>query len=309
MSRLHRLAGLPANFDEYVAEISRELAHLYGKRAAEFYRGIAHHAMKDTIGHDAVDAIAIKDRDAAAGFLVGVERRGVGEISFIHVLWRYAGQGLEQRLLRECVRSFRAGGVDGVVCECVTFCPLDLDEMFRKLGFERVERVLMTAALNVPELRSGTPPISTTAREEHYADIADVIVDAYRDHPGRRLHHDVRDAEGALSFVRQVAAGDYGEVAPGYVRTTECDERCAGTILGCQIMPDHGFVLQVAVRQAYQGRGIGTRLLRELAAEFREAGLSHVVLGVTLSSPAFRLYERLGFRILRPVNAYAWWRP
>lgn len=65
--------------------------------------------------------------------------------------------------------------------------------------------------------------------------------------------------------------------------------------------PGHGFIdesipeLAIAVLPAHTGRGIGTALLQELlaAASRRYRGVS---LNVRQSSPAVRLYERLGFR-------------
>ena len=53
-------------------------------------------------------------------------RGTVGHIAFIHVLGRHAGQGVEQRLVEEAVRTLRAGGVEGIVSEYVTFSTLDL---------------------------------------------------------------------------------------------------------------------------------------------------------------------------------------
>jgi ribosomal-protein-alanine N-acetyltransferase len=86
-------------------------------------------------------------------------------------------------------------------------------------------------------------------------------------------------------------------------------DSCAGVVLGCEIAPDYGFILQVAVRRERQGMGIGGRLIRGLAAQFRAHGMTHIALGVTLENPAVRLYRRLGFDVVKPVNAYVWWRP
>jgi ribosomal protein S18 acetylase RimI-like enzyme len=70
--------------------------------------------------------------------------------------------------------------------------------------------------------------------------------------------------------------------------------------------PDTGFVLQAAVAPPWQGRGLGTGLLRGLAAAFRAAGLPRVTLGVTAANPARHLYARLGFETKCHTGAYVW---
>ncbi len=49
--------------------------------------------------------------------------------------------------------------------------------------------------------------------------------------------------------------------------------------------------------------------MREAADAFRRQGLDRTALGVTVDNPARRLYERLGFAPIKPIDAYAWWRP
>jgi len=216
---------------------------------------------------------------------------------------------VEQQLVTEAVRGFRANGAEGIVAECVAFCPLRLEGTYRALGFEKVERLLMAAPLSLPTLACVGPPTSRPYEEEQWVDIAETIVDAYRDHPGRKLHVEVRDPLHALAFLKSVSSGGYGLAQPGYGRAIRRNGRCAGAIVGCEVAPDVGFVLQVAVRPPFQRQGIGTQLLRDLAYEYRKAGLSRMALGVTRTNPAKRLYDRLGFGSLRPVNAYVWWRP
>ena len=54
-------------------------------------------------------------------------------------------------------------------------------------------------------------------------------------------------------------------------------------------------VVDVALMPEEQGQGIGTAVLREVLAEADVAGVP-VTLHVVATSPARRLYERLGFR-------------
>ena len=64
--------------------------------------------------------------------------------------------------------------------------------------------------------------------------------------------------------------------------------------------------LSIAVLPEYRGQGIGTALLErllELAAPCHPA----VCLSVSAGNPARRLYERMGFRLVRDVGTRAHW--
>lgn len=320
MYRLDRISSLPSNFDEFVDEIARGLAPLYGKKTAECYRDTAKAGVLFTIRQPCVDALALFDGKEAAAMLFAAAEGCAGKVFLVHVLARYTGAGLEGRLIEEAVRTFRAAGVDAIVSDCVTFCPLDVDPVYKRLGFRRIERGIMAASLSEPALAvSDLTYTAGMARDvpmtlEAIGRAADVIVDAYQNHPGRDLHPEVRVPEDVRSFIRKVMDGEYGSFVPDYARVVLDGERddadsCAGVVLGCEIAPDYGFVLQAAVRRERQSMGIGDRLIRGLAAQFRAHGMTHVALGVTLDSPAVRLYKRLGFDIVKPVNAYVWWRP
>ena len=54
----------------------------------------------------------------------------------------------------------------------------------------------------------------------------------------------------------------------------------------------------ISLYKPYRGRGIGTAMMKALLDELRKAGYVRVSLSVQKENPAFRLYERLGFRIV-----------
>lgn len=54
----------------------------------------------------------------------------------------------------------------------------------------------------------------------------------------------------------------------------------------------------ISLYREFRGRGIGTRMLRLMLEELREAGYLRASLGVAKGNPALRLYERMGFRIV-----------
>jgi ribosomal protein S18 acetylase RimI-like enzyme len=57
------------------------------------------------------------------------------------------------------------------------------------------------------------------------------------------------------------------------------------------------FLSNIGITPAYQGRGIGTRLIQDLLEEARARGMS-VELQVLKVNPARALYERLGFVVV-----------
>ena len=59
-------------------------------------------------------------------------------------------------------------------------------------------------------------------------------------------------------------------------------------------------LIEVSLLPEWRGQGLGTALLRGLQQEVTEGRADRVVLNVTTTNPARRLYERLGFVETRP---------
>jgi ribosomal protein S18 acetylase RimI-like enzyme len=83
-----------------------------------------------------------------------------------------------------------------------------------------------------------------------------------------------------------------------------------GVLIASRLAQANGHVCQVSVAPEVQGRGLGAALVSTALGAFREQGLASATLSVTVDNErAHRLYELLGFRVLRAFGAHAWARP
>lgn len=296
----------PPNLSEFIDEIATGMGALYGAQADAHYRALAAEILPNMIAHpDVVTVLAQRDGEAA-GIGVGFVRDDVGYANLIHVLKPHEGRGYEQSIATLLIETLRQANSTGIVCESIPFCALDLAPAFADLGFGRVEREIMARPLEPSVDRSGNSTRAMRAGDEEA--VAEVIVDSYRDHPGRDLHPEVRSKAAALTLVWGAAAGQYGEVNPEYIRVAEVGGTIVGALLGCEAAAGVGFVLHVTVHPDHQGQGIGEALVRDALHQFRLGGLSQSALGVSSDNPAKRLYERLGFQTRCAVEAFHWWR-
>ena len=88
----------------------------------------------------------------------------------------------------------------------------------------------------------------------------------------------------------------------------ELDGAAIGRLYVAQ-QPQITHVIDIALLPPWQGKGIGTELLRGLQQDAARAGRS-ISMHVEGSNPAQRLYERLGFRAVGDAGPYKmleWW--
>ena len=307
MLTLRRIREVPPNFDAFVEEVGTGLGALYGPAAEQEYRATARARVAKILGYPSVVAYGAFEDGDAAGMAMGVRRPDAAHITFLHVLHGHTGAGVEEELIEAIVHEFRRLGVPGVVSEFVPHCLLNEEAVYRRLGFTKSDRAIMGRFLEDTSEAVEGDPVSRIVSPGEERDVAGTIVEAYRNHPDRALHPEVRDVDSALRFVESIQAGNFGRFEPDYARALDGKGDLAGIILGCETTANVGFVLMVSVAPEFQGQGQGEMLMRNLLREFQGFGLERVALGVTLDNPAVRLYERLGFSVLKTIRAYAWW--
>jgi len=108
--------------------------------------------------------------------------------------------------------------------------------------------------------------------------------------------------EQKAAFLRmQFDAQDsyYREVYPeGRFLVVTRDDEPVGRLYVVRLA-DEMRIVDIALLPAHRGAGIGTRLVSDVIAEAAQAGI-RVTLHVEPWNPARRLYERFGFRTIKP---------
>jgi len=300
-----RIQILPTNIHSFVTEIGATLRNLYGPSAETAYLDTAKASYSRLIRHPDIRVWTCGQTETR-GLLVCLVRRGIAHITLFHVLKSEISKGIEDALLNTATAELRAEGVRGIIGEFVRYRPLAVERPLTSLGFTRFDRQMMIADVGNPNLALNVPS-STSPCGDRDTLAAGVLVDAYEGHPSRSLHPEAQDETGAISFLETFRAGGFGATMPSLYRIYGTNDDCRGMIAAAEAAPDVGFILHVASRRSAQGTGIGSQLVREVAAIFRSGGYSRIALGVTCGNPAERLYARLGFDHLMPVETYAWW--
>lgn len=300
------MTALPSNFEQFADEMAEGIGVLYGARAGRDFLGRSRGMLSGHLAHPAVLAAGHFEGEECRAMGMASLRGAEGNIFLMHVLHPWQGMGIESGLARTLCAGLRARDARRILCEMVPLCALDLASVMAEEGFRCVPRLLLHASLTCSGLTAAPLEEGIALGPRHWHAAAACLVDAYVGHAGRLLHAELRSEAAAVETIARVAAGCYGTVQHGFLRAFIQGGQCSGVVLGTIAAAETGFVLQLAVRRAKQGHGLGTDLLRGLAAAFRRAGLRDVALGVTRGNPAERLYRRLGFEVLREVNAYVW---
>src|SRR3954452_22970079 len=228
------------------------------------------------------DAVVVEDQD---GSLVGYAIvRSVG--AQVIVPPEHTGRGIGSRLLTWAQER-------GPRRQWVAERDVTGHELLGRAGYAvvrhywRMERDL-AAPVEPPEALEGVRLRALEPRadaEAVHALDATAFAEAPDNHPMslaafREEHLEAHDLDPALSLV------------------AERGGRVAGFLLTRRWVEDGvGYVDDLAVDPDEQGRGLGTALLLNAFAAFRDAGLRAAQLGVASDNPkALRLYERAGMR-------------
>ena len=105
----------------------------------------------------------------------------------------------------------------------------------------------------------------------------------------------------------QVYVADFGKKEHDIALVAEVNQKIIGAVW-VRIMNDYGHIdnttpsLAMSVFKEYRGLGVGTALLKELISLLKSKGYSRISLSVQKDNYAVKMYQQVGFTILKEVD-------
>ena len=153
--------------------------------------------------------------------------------------------------------------------------------------------------------------------EEHLEDHAEVKYESFRNELDASVFPCLGNSDGCRRLMREISCRrGFLPEATWLVRREACQSQSAqrasfrkptyfencGTVQGIRIQTDVGAIQNIGIAQPHRGRGLGSQLVLHCLQGFKAVGVRFVTLEVTShNTGAFRLYQRLGFRVLKTV--------
>jgi len=224
----------------------------------------------------------------------------------------FRGKGAEEELLASVLdEAQRRPGNDRVECQTLFSTAPGADALFARAGFRSRLRHYLFRPLDEP---LEVPAHGFRLRPMRRDDLALAAQIIHRSHAGT--------LDAALNMTYATPG-----LCRGFVDTLVLRAGCGrfdseasflaegeggpiGVLLASHLSRQNGHVCQVSVTPESQSRGLGTALVASALAAFRRQGLTTASLSVTVDNHrAYRLYQRLGFRLRKEFAAHAWVRP
>ncbi|HEY7509642.1 MAG TPA: N-acetyltransferase [Vicinamibacteria bacterium] len=225
----------------------------------------------------------------------------------------FRGTGLEESLLDRVLAEAQAHPRnDRVECQTLFSTTSAADGRFVRAGFMSRGRHYLVRPLHQPV----EEPDAHGARVRPFRR-DDLTLAAHIVH---RSHQGTLDAALNLTYASPahcrgfvetlVLRAGCGRFDPDASFVVETREGPTGVLLASHLSRTNGHVCQVSVLPEAQARGLGRLLMTTALASLRRQGLQTASLSVTVDNQrAYRLYERLGFKLRKPFAAHAWVRP
>ncbi|WP_278885674.1 GNAT family N-acetyltransferase [[Ruminococcus] torques] len=105
----------------------------------------------------------------------------------------------------------------------------------------------------------------------------------------------------------QIYVKDFGTSKDDFSLVAEVENKIIGAVW-VRIMNDYGHIddktpsLAISLYKKYRGQGIGRSLIKEMLSLLQAHGYKRVSLSVQKANYAVKLYQKIGFRIIKEVG-------
>ena len=105
----------------------------------------------------------------------------------------------------------------------------------------------------------------------------------------------------------QIYVKDFGTSKDDFSLVAEVENKIIGAVW-VRIMNDYGHIddktpsLAISLYKKYRGQGIGSSLIKEMLSLLQAHGYKHVSLSVQKANYATKLYQKIGFRIIKEIG-------
>lgn len=241
-----------------------------------------------------------------------IQESGRAVVGSLYAVDAQRGRGCEEALLSAVLEDALSDAENTrVECQTLFSTARAADDGFARAGFRSLPRHYLVRELK-DEIPDGRPAFELRpVRKDDLSRAADLIYESHRGSLDAALNLTYGTPAHCRSFVDTLAlragCGSFDSEAS---RVAEGSGGPIGVLLASRLSGRAGHICQVSVLPEAQGKGLGTALVVAALRAFRRQGHRSASLSVTVgNSPAYRLYERLGFKLRKAFGAHAWVRP
>jgi ribosomal protein S18 acetylase RimI-like enzyme len=255
---------------------------------------------------------AMADGDPAGyGFYVLDETKAL--IGGLYVSRRYEQLHPAEQILEQMLGEMRAlPRVRRIEAQLMPFGAA-LDAAMQKENFRLYTRQFMILPMRDAQI-AGTP-LPPGMRLEPWDDryfeaCARLIAQAYANHIDSEINDQYRSESGAMKFLKNIVilpgCGQFLPEASFVIREEENSELTAA-VLTSTVSMGVGHTTQICVVPAFQGQRLGQRLMDASIRALKALRYHALTLTVTSQNTgAVRLYEKLGFQVVKKFAAAVW---
>jgi ribosomal protein S18 acetylase RimI-like enzyme len=258
----------------------------------------------DLIKQGASDSIVIRDGQKPVCIIAYHTIDNEITLRFGHLLPDYEQEG--EAIVALSVSSLTSRGLKSVM----GIFNWPEEELFSKvaeaIGFTRVDRLDMVREHDAISIHRASPPdIAIVPWSPHHLNEAARILHENAFPMDRLFHKPYRTREGCLAYLSAVLQHRYGQYLPECSFVACQGDRQVGQLLATRF-PNIGIcIVDLAVDEAFRGRGVASSLIGHLIEANAAASGEDIVLTVTRSnSLAFNLYRNMGFQVTASPRYY-----